>query len=72
VSTGQAPGGSGYCGKAFPQDGKFSTRIASHLLDIRVSTIPTVTGEGVVLRLLYRKTQLSDLENLGMESDHDA
>jgi len=56
--------------KRLPQDGKFSTRIASHLLDIRVSTIPTVTGEGVVLRLLYREKLSFDLENLGMESDH--
>jgi type II secretory ATPase GspE/PulE/Tfp pilus assembly ATPase PilB-like protein len=56
--------------KRLPQDGKFSTRIASHLLDIRVSTIPTVTGEGVVLRLLYREKLSFDLENLGMEADH--
>jgi len=56
--------------KRLPQDGKFSTRIASHLLDIRVSTIPTVSGEGVVLRLLYREKLSFDLENLGMEADH--
>ena len=56
--------------KRLPQDGKFSTRIASHLLDIRVSTIPTVSGEGVVLRLLYREKLSFDLENLGMEVDH--
>jgi type II secretory ATPase GspE/PulE/Tfp pilus assembly ATPase PilB-like protein len=56
--------------KRLPQDGKFSTRVASHLLDIRVSTIPTVSGEGVVLRLLYREKLSFDLENLGMEADH--
>jgi len=56
--------------KRLPQDGKFSTRIASHLLDIRVSTIPTVSGEGVVLRLLYREKLSFDLEHLGMEADH--
>lgn len=56
--------------KRLPQDGKFSTRIASHLLDIRVSTIPTVTGEGAVLRLLYRERVGFDLEHLGMEADH--
>ena len=56
--------------KRLPQDGKFSTRLASHLLDIRVSTIPTVTGEGVVLRLLYREKLSFDLEHLGMEADH--
>lgn len=56
--------------KRLPQDGKFSTRIAAHLLDIRVSTIPTVSGEGAVLRLLYREKLSFDLENLGMEDDH--
>jgi len=56
--------------KRLPQDGKFSTRISSHLLDIRVSTIPTISGEGVVLRLLYREKLSFDLENLGMEEDH--
>lgn len=56
--------------KRLPQDGKFSTRIASHVLDIRVSTIPTVTGEGAVLRLLYREKVSFDLEHLGLEADH--
>lgn len=56
--------------KRLPQDGKFSTRIASSLLDIRVSTIPTVTGEGVVMRLLYRERVSFDLEHLGVEGDH--
>lgn len=56
--------------KRLPQDGKFSTRIAAHHLDIRVSTIPTVTGEGAVLRLLYREKLSFDLEHLGMEADH--
>ncbi len=35
-----------------PQDGKFSVRIQGQSLDLRVATIPTVHGEGVVLRLL--------------------
>lgn len=35
-----------------PQDGKFSVRIQGQPLDVRVATIPTVNGEGVVLRLL--------------------
>jgi type II secretory ATPase GspE/PulE/Tfp pilus assembly ATPase PilB-like protein len=56
--------------KRLPQDGKFSTRISSSILDIRVSTIPTVTGEGVVLRLLYREKVSFDLEHLGIETDH--
>ncbi|MBI4691176.1 MAG: Flp pilus assembly complex ATPase component TadA [Nitrospirae bacterium] len=56
--------------KRLPQDGKFSTKIASAFLDIRVSTIPTVKGEGVVMRLLYRERLTFDIMRLGMESDH--
>lgn len=56
--------------KRLPQDGKFTTKIASLFLDIRVSTIPTVSGEGVVLRLLYREKLSFDLEYLGLEADH--
>ena len=56
--------------KRLPQDGKFTTKIASLLLDMRVSTIPTVSGEGVVMRLLYREKIAFDLEYLGLEADH--
>jgi general secretion pathway protein E len=56
--------------KRLPQDGKFTTKIASAILDIRVSTMPMVSGEGVVLRLLFREKILFDLEHLGPEADH--
>src|SRR5208283_2448197 len=56
--------------KRLPQDGKFSTKIASTFLDIRVSTIPMVKGESVVMRLLYRERLTFDIMKLGMESDH--
>jgi len=56
--------------KRLPQDGKFSTKIASAFLDIRVSTIPTVKGEGVVMRLLYRERLTFDIMQLGLESDN--
>ncbi len=56
--------------KRLPQDEKFSTKIASTFLDIRVSTIPMVKGESVVMRLLYRERLTFDIMKLGMESDH--
>lgn len=56
--------------KRLPQDGKFSIKIASAFLDIRVSTIPTVKGEGVVLRLLYRERLTYDIMRLGLEADY--
>lgn len=58
--------------KRLPQDGKFTTKIASLFLDIRVSTMPTVSGEGVVMRLLYREKIAFDVEYLGLEADHKA
>ena len=56
--------------RRLPQDGKFSTRVASIVLYIRVSTIPMVHGEGVVMRLLYRERLSFDIKALGMEKDH--
>ncbi len=49
-----------------PQDGHTTVRIGSHRVDIRLSVIPTVYGERVVLRLLDQsQTQLS-LDEVGM------
>jgi general secretion pathway protein E len=56
--------------KRLPQDGKFSIKVAALLLDIRVSTIPTLAGEGAVLRLLYREKLTFDIGRLGLEKDH--
>lgn len=56
--------------KRLPQDGKISTRIASTFLDIRVSTIPMINGESVVLRLLYKERLSFDVSKLGLEEDH--
>lgn len=56
--------------RKLPQDGKFSTRISSSVVDIRVSTIPMVDGEGVVMRLLYREKLSFDIKALGIEKDH--
>ncbi|MEM3553394.1 MAG: GspE/PulE family protein [Candidatus Bathyarchaeia archaeon] len=56
--------------RRLPQDGKFSTRVSSIVLDVRVSTIPMIHGEGVVLRLLFRERLSFDIRSLGMENDH--
>ncbi len=49
-----------------PQDGSFRIRLESRELDIRVSTVPTLYGESVVLRLLDRGGQAVGLHELGM------
>lgn len=52
--------------RRMPQDGRFVLRIKGRRVDVRVSTMPTEHGEGVVLRLLDRAGQLASLEQLGM------
>ncbi len=51
--------------KRVPQDGRIGVRIGSKELDIRVSVVPTVFGERVVLRLLDKSGFLLTLEDLG-------
>ncbi len=55
--------------KRLPQDGKIAIRIANREVDIRVSVIPTIFGERVVLRLLDRSSVLISLEELGLIED---
>lgn len=52
--------------KRIPQDGRISIRIAGRPVDIRVSTIPSGTGERVVMRLLDKQAGRLDLPQLGM------
>ena len=56
--------------KRVPQDGRIKIRIDDHEIDVRVSVIPMLYGEAVVLRLLDRSSVLLGLEKLGM-SGHD-
>ncbi|HIG27245.1 MAG TPA: type II/IV secretion system protein [Verrucomicrobiales bacterium] len=51
--------------KRLPQDGRINVRIKGEELDIRVSTVPTVHGESVSLRLLTRGTIFLTLDKLG-------
>jgi general secretion pathway protein E len=51
--------------RRLPQDGRFKTRVRGDEIDLRVSTVPTLYGESVVLRLLYRKDIALDFEVLG-------
>ena len=55
--------------KRLPQDGRIKLRIADREIDVRVSVIPMLHGEAVVLRLLDRSTALLGLEHLGMSTD---
>ena len=52
--------------KRLPQDGRISLRHRGHEYDLRLSVIPMLHGEGVVLRILDQTTVLLGLEQLGM------
>ncbi len=52
--------------KRRPQDGRINYKSASHELDIRISTMPTMYGESVSLRLLNQKNQPLSLTELGL------
>ncbi len=59
--------------KRLPQDGRINVRIKGQELDIRVSTVPTVYGESVSLRLLTRGNIFLTLDKLGFaREDEDA
>ena len=52
--------------KRLPQDGRIKLKVSAREVDVRVSIIPMLHGEAVVLRLLDRSSPLLGLERLGM------
>jgi general secretion pathway protein E len=52
--------------KRKPQDGRFSAKILSKEYDFRISALPTLFGESIVLRILDKSKIMIKLENLGM------
>jgi type IV pilus assembly protein PilB len=49
-----------------PQDGRVGLTVDGHRVDLRVVTVPTVRGEGVVMRILDKEAVVMDLTELGM------
>jgi type II secretory ATPase GspE/PulE/Tfp pilus assembly ATPase PilB-like protein len=52
--------------RRLPQDGRAVVKVANHVLDLRISTIPTPFGESVVIRILPTQ-MLFSLEKLGLD-----
>lgn len=52
-----------------PQDGRFNIRIDNKEVNIRASTLPTIYGENLVLRLLYVSAGALPLAKLGLDGD---
>jgi len=55
--------------RRLPQDGRIQLRVAGREVDVRVSVIPMIHGEGIVMRLLDKGGMEYTLSKLGMEDD---
>lgn len=53
-----------------PQDGRVEMELGSHAIDLRISIMPTVYGEKVVIRLLDRANKLMTLTEMGMDPEN--
>jgi type II secretion system protein E len=52
--------------KRLPQDGRMKLKVSGREIDVRVSVIPMIHGEGIVMRLLDKTAMVFDLAGLGM------
>ncbi len=52
-----------------PQDGRIKLKVLNRVVDLRVSSLPTIFGEKIVLRVLDKTNLNIDLERLGMEPE---
>ena len=55
--------------RRIPQDGRIRLRLQDRQVDVRVSTLPTLHGESIVLRLLDAEARRVGLEDLGMSGE---
>jgi len=55
--------------RRLPQDGRIKLRMMGKEIDLRVSTLPTLHGESVVMRILDRSSSVVNLESLGFPED---
>jgi type IV pilus assembly protein PilB len=53
--------------RRLPQDGRIRLSVGGHPVDLRVSVLPTMFGESIVLRILDRSVVMLDLEAVGMD-----
>jgi len=58
--------------RRLPQDGRINVRVQGQELDVRVSTVPTMYGESVVMRLLQRDSVTLDFDSLGFTAEQRA
>ncbi len=52
-----------------PQDGRITVKTPMRIIDLRISTLPTINGEKVVMRLLDRNSAVQEVNQLGLAAD---
>src|SRR3954447_22084734 len=55
--------------RRLPQDGRIGLSVDGHPVDVRIVTLPTALGEGVIMRILDKEQVLLTLDTLGMRDD---
>jgi general secretion pathway protein E len=55
--------------RRLPRDGRIKLKVADKEIDFRVSTLPTIHGESLVMRILDREALILDLEKLGLPEE---
>jgi type IV pilus assembly protein PilB len=55
--------------RRLPQDGRISLTVEGRAVDVRIVTMPSVRGEGIVMRLLDKEQSVITLDTLGMRDD---
>lgn len=56
--------------KNIPQDGRINITVQQEMLDLRVSTLPTIYGEKIVIRLLRKDTRLISVDGIGLRGEN--
>ena len=56
--------------KNMPQDGRANVTVRQETLDLRISTLPTIQGEKVVIRLLRKTPELASFAGIGLEGEN--
>ncbi len=69
VSRLKIMGGMDISERRVPQDGRANVRMKGHDIDLRLSTLPTMYGEKVAIRLLDRSAQLLDAQAIGLRGE---
>lgn len=67
ISRLKVMGGMNTSERKIPQDGRANVKVKDSIIDLRISTLPTVHGEKMVIRLLDKSNQILSREGIGLD-----